>query len=332
MPWRKHPSNRHFDAELQFHVDQLIRCKVAAGIPENEARRLSILEFGGAEQLKEELRDIHRLPFLETTLTNLKFASRLFRKSPGFSAVVMLTLALGIGANSAVFSAINAIMLRPLPFPQSSQLVEIRQYDRTAKGPLIFAAPVRVEDWNRLTNTFQAISGYYTSDVSDTTGEIPEKVTEALIAPRFFRVWGVAPMLGRDFIHDEERFGGPNAAIISYRLWMHRFNGDRSAIGKSLRLERSAVTVVGVMPADFRFQDRDVDIWINSPVDAPYEQSRDNSWYFQTIGRLKPGVSLAAARSNLTNVQAQLGLLFPKVGRQTLPRSPAVKGSDRRGL
>jgi putative ABC transport system permease protein len=304
--------NQKLDSEVQYHLDRLIQEKMTAGMSEQEARREAVLEFGGPEQLKEELRDIHRLPFLETTLANLHFALRLIRKSPAFSATVVLTLALGIGANSAVFSAINAILLRPLPFPRSGQLVELRQFDRAAKGLFIFGTPSRVEDWNRLNSSFQAIAGYYTSDVSDTTGFLPEKVTEALVSPRFFRVWGVAPELGRDFLPEEEHFGGPSVVIISHRLWMHRFNGDPRVIGKGLRLEQSFQTVIGVMPAGFRFLDKDVDIWNPSPTDAPYAQDRSESWYYKVVGRLKDGTTIAEARANLADVQTQLGRLYPK--------------------
>ncbi len=212
-----------------------------------------MLEFGGREQLKEELRDVHRIATLENTIANIKSGIRLMRKSPSFSAAVILTLALGIGANSAVFSAINAILLRPLPFPNGDELMVLDQYDRKAKNPQTLVAPVRLEDWNRLNTTFQAISGYYTQDVSETSGVLPEKVTEALVAPRFLQVWGVSPALGRDFTPEEEHFGGPNAVLISDRFWRRRFHADPNVIGKSLHMEQHSYTIIGVMPASFLF-------------------------------------------------------------------------------
>lgn len=316
MPWwnfkqRNQDLNRQLDSELRHHLESLIEKNMAEGMKPEEARRQALLEFGGPEQLKEELRDIHRLPVLETTVTNFRFALRLIRKSPGFSAVVILTLALGIGANSAVFSAIDAILLRPLPFPHSEQIVVLRQLDHTTTGPPSFVAPTRLEDWNRLNSTFQAISGYYTEDVSDLSGPIPEKVTEAMVAARFFKVWGVSPILGRDFTKAEEHFGGPLAIIISHRLWIHQFNGDPNVIGKGIRLEKWSCSVVGVMPASFRFPDRDVDVWQPSPSDAPFAQLRNSTWY-RVFGRMKPDVTIAQARSNLATVQAQLGKAFPE--------------------
>ncbi|MGH9672061.1 MAG: ABC transporter permease, partial [Bryobacteraceae bacterium] len=158
---------------------------------------------------------------------------------------------------------------------------------------------------------FQAITGYYTEDISELSGELPEKLKRALVAPRFLQVWGIAPALGRDFTPEEERFGGPPAVIISDRLWRRRFGANPNAIGKVLRVGLISSPIIGVMPAAFHFPDRDVDLWRPSPMDAPYAQSRESTW-FTTVGRLKPGVTLAQARADLTNVQANLGRQYPK--------------------
>ena len=324
-----------FDSELRFHLDKIIEEKVAAGMPLDQARREATLEFGGQEQLKEDLRDLQRIPALETLIANLKSAARFIRKWPSFSGAVMLTLGLGIGANTAVFSAINTILLRPLPFPDCDELVSVQQYNRKTKAPPSFVAPARLTDWNRLNGTFQAITGYYTQDASETSGALPEKVTEALVAPRFVQVWGVAPALGRDFSPEEEHFGGPNAVLISDRFWRRRFNADPGAIGKRLRLEKYSFTIVGVMPASFLFPDHDVDVWTPSPMDAPYAQSRDSTWFIVT-GRMKPGVSIERARANLANIQARLGRQFPKsdadIGVQMEPLRETTVGGIRGSL
>ena len=250
---RKRPAEPALDSELRFHLDQLTEEKIAGGSTPDQARREAALELGGSEQLKEEMRDVYRIATLDNTLANLKAGLRLMRKSPSFSAAVILTLALGIGANSAVFSAISAILLRPLPFPQGDELMMLRQAKRHSKNPGSVVAPVRVEDWNRMNRSFQAISGWYTQDRSELSGPVPEKITEAVVTPRFLQVWGISPVLGRDFTHEEEHFGGPNAALISDRMWRRRFHGDKRAIGKTLRLDKSSYTVVGVMPASFLF-------------------------------------------------------------------------------
>ncbi len=308
---RKNSLEAEIDSELRFHINELTREKIAAGLTPEQARREAILEFGGSEQIKEEVRDVHRIATVENTFANLKSGVRLIRKSPSFSAAVILTLALAIGANSAVFSAINAILLRPLPFPNSGELMMLLQTDRKASSEPIAVAAIRLEDWNRLNGSFQAISGWYTEDASESSGILPERVKEAMVAPRFLQVWGVAPALGRDFAPAEEHFGGPHAILISDRLWRRRFHADPNVVGTVLRLEGDALPIVGVMPPSFRFPDREVDIWTPSPPDAPFAQSRESTW-FTVVGRLKPGVTATRARANLANVQAQLGREFPK--------------------
>src|ERR1043166_2892144 len=143
----------------------------------------------------------------EGTLRNFRHAARGLRKAPGFTATVVATLALGIGANSAVFSAIWAVVLRPLPFPHPERLVIVEQVNPKAKQPSV--APVRLTDWNRLNTTFQSITGYYMQDDSELSGELPERLTRAFVASRFLETWGIAPALGRDFTPMEEHFGGP---------------------------------------------------------------------------------------------------------------------------
>ena len=164
--WRQPDLDRRLEAELRFHIEELMDEKIAAGIAPAEARRQAVLEFGGREQVKEELRDVYRLPFVESAVSNLRSAVRFIRKSPSFSFTIVLTLALGIGANTAVFSAIDAILLRPLPFPDGDQLMQLAQYNPRAKSSEPHVAPVRLEDWNRMNSTFQPMPGYFTQDGS----------------------------------------------------------------------------------------------------------------------------------------------------------------------
>ena len=324
FPFRKRTRDPQYDSELRFHIDRLTDENIAAGMPREEARRRARLEFGGQEQIKEELRDVHRIPILEAALNNFKWALRLVRKSPSFSIVVILTLTLGIGANSAVFSAIDAVLLRPLPFPNGDELMSLCQYNFRVKNPQMRLATLRLEDWNRMNSSFQAIAGYYTEDSSETSGVLPEKVSEAFVTPRFLQVLGISPAIGRDFTPEEERFGGPNAVLISDRFWRRRFDADPNALGRKLRINGYSQSVVGVMPASFGFPDRDVDVWAAVPTDAPYAQDRASTWYL-TIGRLKPGVTLELARANLATVQAQLGKQYPKTDADLAVQIDALK-------
>jgi len=268
-------------------------------------------------------------------LQNLRYALRQLRKNPGFTMVAVITLALGIGANTAVFSAIDAILLKPLPFPNGDELMLVSQYFPKEKNPSPFVAPVRLEDWNRMNLTFQTLTGYDTEDVSETSGELPEKITRAAVSPRFLQVWGVAPMLGRDFAPEEEHFGGPDVVLISERLWRRHFHDDPDVLGKKLRFGNSAKTVVGVMSASFLFPDRDVDVWMPIPPDSPYAISRDSTWY-TVIGRLKPGVSVEQAQADLSTVQNQLGKQFPKsdgkLAVEVIPLKEGTVSGARRSL
>lgn len=316
MRWRKSSSASHaleqeFDRELQFHIDELTRELQARGVPPEEAHRRATIEFGGKEQAAQQLREVHSSAMFEAMRANFKSGLRLIRKSPAFSIAVIITLALGIGANSAVFSAINAVLLRPLPFPRGDELMLLRELNSKSADPPTFVAPIRLEDWSRLNSTFQAISGYYTQNDPETSGVLPEKISQALVAPRFLQVWGVSPALGRDFTPEEQKFGGPNAVLISDSFWRRRFHSDRAAVGKTLHLGKTSFHIVGVMPASFLFPDHDVELWSPVPTDAPYAQDRQSTWY-TAVGRLKPGVTLSQAQADIASVQAQLGKQFPK--------------------
>ena len=259
---------------------------------------------------------------IETALRELRHAVRALAKAPVFTATVVLTLGLGIGANSAVFSAIYAVLLRPLPFPDADRIVKLAE--NHPKVPEQTIAPIRLEDWNRLNSTFQAITGYYTEDVSELSGALPERLRHAHVAPRFLEVLGVAPAQGRGFSPQEERYGGPAAALISNRLWRRRFGANPIALGKALRIGTVSFTIVGVMPASFLFPDRDVDLWTPIPSDAPYAQRRDAKWYV-AIGRMKPGITPEQARANLAQVQAGLAKQYPRTDSDIAPAVAPLK-------
>ena len=177
---------------------------------------------------------------------------------------------------------------------------------------------------NRLNSTFQAISGYYFDDLSETSGSLPEKVTECLVAPRFFGVMGVSPALGRAFTPQEEHWGGSKAALISYEYWQRHFHSDPSAVGKNLHVGEYTYSIVGVMPASFLFPKSEVDFWTPSAPDAPFAQRRDETW-FTVIGRMKPGVTSQQASADLANVQDQLGKQFPKPDAELTVQTVALK-------
>lgn len=241
-------------------------------------------------------------------LRNLRLAVRSLARAPGVTFTIVITLALGIGANSAVFSAIDAILLRPLPFPNADRLLQVTQ----EPGGLV--APIRLEDWNERNSTFEAIAGYSTADLSDTTGELPEKVRRATVSPRFAEVWGVGPALGRSLADSDHR-GTPSVVLISDRYWRQRMGAAPDVLGKTIRAGDDALTIVGVMPASFRFPDRDVDLWMPAPLGGTYENWRAAASY-TAVGRLLPGATPQQALADLARVQAQLAAEFPDTDRE----------------
>lgn len=301
--------DRDLERELRFHVTERIEELKDAGMNAEAAARLARNQFGNYTAQVERTRDMDIAEGLDTTIRNVRLSLRALAKSPVFSITVVLTLALGIGANTAVFSAINAVLLQPLPFPNSDRIVSIAQIH--PKWPQPQVAPTRLEDWNRMNHTFVAISGYFIQDDTELSGALPEKLTHAFVAPRFLQVWGTAPQLGRDFTAEEEHSGGPNAVLISDSYWRRRFDARADIIGRTLRLGEVSFTIIGVMPPPMAFVQPDIDLWSVSAPDFPYAQKRDLTW-FQGIGRLKPGVTLAQARADLATVQADLARQFPK--------------------
>jgi putative ABC transport system permease protein len=294
---------RDIDREMAFHLAERIDDLRAQGLTHEHASRQARLQFGNLSLQADRTRDMDVSLWGDALLRDANYAVTSLGRTPGFTTAVVLTLALGIGANGAVFSAVNAVLLQPLPFPDGDRLMRIRQVqERSAEANI---APVRLEEWNRLNDTFASITGYYMEDVSDTSGEFPEKVRRAFVAPRFCEVWGVPPARGRCFTALEH-----SGALISDRYWRTRLGADPNVLNRQVRIGATAYPIVGVMPATFRFPDRAVDVWFQIGLDNKYTQSRRNTWY-TGVGRLKPGVSVQQARASLTAVQAQLGQQYP---------------------
>lgn len=243
-------------------------------------------------------------------LRNTRYVTRVLIKTPAFTLTVILTLAIAIGANSAVFSAIDGILLRPLPYPDSNRLVQLREV-RAGSGESGVAL-ARLLDWDRLNGTFDSITGYSTVDASLATGDLPERVVIATVAPRFFETLGAAPAIGRGFIPADHRLGQATTVVYSDGFWRTRLNADPSVVGTAIDVDGQSFVTAGVMPPSFRFLNPDVQSWSSLPVDAPWTQGRGpNESYRTAIGRLKPGVTLDRARADLELVQQRLAEQYP---------------------
>jgi putative ABC transport system permease protein len=242
---------------------------------------------------------------------NIRYAVRVLARTPAFTATVVATLAIVIGANTAVFSLIDAVLLEPLPFPEPDRLVLLSESRNEAA--ISNTAPVRLEEWNAANTTLDAITGYYTEDASETSSDLPEKFRLARVAPRFTDVWGVAPVLGRGFIPTDSQEGAAPVALVSHRYWTEYLDSDPRVLERQVRLTDAPYSIVGVMPATFRFPDRDVDIFVPRTF-LPFMTQRTLLWY-SAYGRLKPGVTVEEARADLATIQARLADQFPETDR-----------------
>ncbi len=234
---------------------------------------------------------------------------RSLTRRPAYLAAVVLTLGLGTSVMTAVFSLVDTVLLKPLPYPDADQLVTVFESSPVARERTSLIAPGRLEDWQRLNRTFVALSGSYGENVTDTSGAEPERLSGARVTPRFFAVFATPPILGRTFTDVEEVADGPGAAVISERFWARRFNRDPAAVGRALSIGGRLFPIVGVMPSTFT--GGTTDVWLPAQTGSYLLQLRE-ARFVSGIGRLKPGVTLEAASQDLAAVQQGLGREYPK--------------------
>ena len=304
---------REMDAELRFHIEAYAEGLVRSGVPRGEAARLARIEFGGIEQAKEECRDARGVHLAESLLQDLRFGARVLRKSPAFTAVAVLTLALGIGANTVVFSFVNALLLRPLPVEQPSELVFL---ENEHYGPSqSFPNYKDLRDHNR---TFAGLVGYRISPMELETNAGADRIWGYLATGNYFDVLGVKPALGRFFQQSDDQHPGASPyAVLSYSAWQSRFAADPSIIGKTIRINRSPYTVLAVARAIFTAELLYwPEVWVPMMMQPQIETGNPwldnrNTWNTWVIGRLKPNVSSAQAETDLNAIAAGLARQYP---------------------
>lgn len=299
---------RQIRAELDEEIRSHIGMKAAATGDELLALRC----FGNVTLRLQECREAWGWPELEGWIRDLRYGIRSMLRQPGFAATVVVTLAIGISATTAVFSLINTILLHPLPYPGSTRLVSLHQVRTSADQIRSRVAPAQLEDWAARTHSFDALAGYDLETVAETTGPVPEQIHIAKVSPRFFEVLGTAPLVGKVFSDQEEHFGGPAAIVISERLWQRRFSGNVGVLGRNLHLEKRSYVVSGVMPEGFQFPDPTIDGWIAMQADPDLLRDRTAAArFYECVGRLSPGFTLRRAQQELEEVQRTLGNVYP---------------------
>ncbi len=335
--WRKRRADAELDEEVRGYADLLAQEKIRAGMSAAQARREAKMELGGVEQVKEQVRGVRAGHFLETLWQDVRFAARMLRKSPGFTAVAVLTLALGIGANTAIFSMIDAVLLSELPYPNPQQLVMVWEdvhlphYQNSENTP----APGNYMDWKKQSTVFSSMAaiGYRSWNLTG-SGE-PVRVEGEAFSSDIFSVLQTYPIAGRAFTAEEDRPGASHVALLGYGLWMSHFGGDKSVVGRAIQLDGADYRVIGVMPRGFRFPDPDDQLYVPLAL-SPDAIANHGSHYLRVVARLNPRVTVAQAQSDLQVIARRLTRQYPDsntgVGVRVVSLGEQVAGNMRRPL
>jgi putative ABC transport system permease protein len=298
---------REFAEELEGHLAMHMEDNLRAGMSPEEARRRALIKLGGVTLTKELHREQGGLPMLETLLQDLRFGLRMLRKNPGFTLIAILTLALGIGANTAIFSVVNAVLLRPLPYANDAQLVMIWGKLPSAGITRLYTSAPEFLDYRERTTAFVQVGVYSATDFTLTGNGEAERLNGAIVSPDLLSLLGVQPMLGRHFLPDEEQADRAGVAMLSHGLWQRRFGGDPQLIGQTIMLSGQSYTVVGIMPPGFQFPNDETEIWrplVITNLKTP--ENRRDAWFLSAVARLKPRVTIAQAQADLDALASSL--------------------------
>ena len=317
---RDQPRDREFQAEIDEHVRLLAERYRRQGMAEEAAMLAARRQFGSIALLQEDRRGMQTMPALEAFRSDLTFGVRMLRKNPAFALAAVVTLGLGIGANTAIFTVCNAVLFKPLPYADPDRIVML--WERSGAGSLQPVAPANFVDWRGASRSFREMAAF-SSGFGGNVSFILDRQTEAArlsgvtVSSNFFSVLGVRFALGRSFLPEEDRPGQNRVAILSHRVWQERFAAERGIAGSRVTLNDVSYTVVGVLPADFRFatsaggfQERNqFDVWV--PIALDLEKLQRNTHPLRVIARLNPGVTLAVAQAELDVIGANLARAYP---------------------
>ena len=298
---RRPAAENELDDELRFHLERETEKYVKSGMSQAEAVRRARLEFGGLDSVKEECREARGVSFVETLVHDVRYITRTLLHSPAFTACVVLTLALGIGANTAIFTVVNAVLLNPLPYTNPQELLAARPNDSLPN----------LEDMQRQTKSF-ASSGGINIEPMDFTGKgEPVRVHGAYVDAGLFATLGAQPMLGRLISAEEDVKGGPHNVVVSYPFWRNFLDADPNVLGRAIRLSDNSYTVIGVMPKDFTLPRELADVFVSLWVAYPDAAAERDVHFMHTYWRLKPGVAIAQAQAEIKQMDHRLSEAFP---------------------
>ena len=339
--WRNLFHKDHVDQELteelRAYVDMLTEANIRQGLTPREARRNALVEVGGVEQVQERVREIRMGQFIETTWRDIRIGVRALVHSPIFSIVTVLSLALGIGANTAIFSVVNGLLLRPLRYSEPEQIVDLWHTPPQQSFPGLdrfSVSPANYLDWKAQTTAFQQMAVYGYTGLSLSTSNDPLPLIGATVSSDFFSVLRTNPMQGRTFTPDEERPGRDQVVVISHALWQRAFGANPNIVGQPVTLNSRSFTVVGIMPAGFEFP-READLWVPLAWDDKEREVRSIHDYL-VIARLKPNVSTQQAQAEMSMISSRLEQQYPEAdkgwGAVVIPLREDLVGDIRTAL
>ncbi len=303
--FRRKQVETDLESEMAFHLEMQAKLNRESGMNDKAAWEAARRQFGGVTQIEEECRDMRRLGWLEDLWMDVRQSLRSLRKTPGFVLIAVVSLALGIGANSALFSVVDAVLLHSLPLPQAERLFLITEQKR---GKDATSNPPRMYDWQARLTSLEAISGSYGETLALTTANGTESMDVRRTAGDILGVWGTQPIRGRAFTREEQRGEGPSVALLTFETWKSRFGGRDSIVGESLTLSGSNFLVIGVLPAGGAYPTGG-DLIAPMPLTTQHVNRR--AGFLNALARWKPGVSKAQAQAELDTVAAQLAIAYP---------------------
>lgn len=322
------------DQEIRSYIDLSAEEKLQGGTRRDEALIEARRETGGVEQVKENVRDVRSGASLDTLLQDIRYGLRVLRKNPGFTAAVIVTLALGIGATTAIFSVVDAVLLKPLPFPTSDRLIRVQSV-LLANGHGAVASYPDFLDWRARNHVFDGLAVFRTDDFTLTGGREAERLSGAVVSAQLFSLLGVTPAMGRRFLPQEDNpasASGTDPVILSYGLWQRDFGSDPAVLGRAIRLDARLFTVVGIMPRSFQFpiQAEPIDLWTTIAVDGrgglmPMTDQR-GAHYLDVIGLLRRGVKLERAQAEMAAITDKLNREHPENKPRTVRLVPEIQG------
>ena len=290
------------ESVVQMHMDD----HLGAGMTREQARRRALIELGGVEQVRQAVRDRRGWPSFEALARDVKYALRALVRTPGFSVMAVLVMALGIGASVALFTVVRSVVLRPLPFAEPDRLVALYSHDNRSAN---LTAPGDFYDWQKSSHGYQqmAIWRWTGYNMAGSGGELPEFLNAGTCSWNLFATLGVSPALGRWFTPNDDQAGAGSTVILSWSFFERRFNGDAGILGKAIRLNSRVYTVIGVLPDSFRYPDPKIQLWVPWQIDVPADQVLTHyNHIFHVVARLKAGASAAAALQEVSAVEHQL--------------------------